>query len=493
MAETMREPVPYLPFSYVEANAARAPESPAIIDPERTLSFAELREAVPAAASALHARGLRPGQVVAVRLANVWEYVVLELAIPYLGGVVMPLPLTLGEAEVKSALTRSGAALLIDSAEARELCTRRTDGSRPPSAPPADPDRVVEIALTSGTTGPPKLASLTARVKQATFEGFTSRLEVKAGDRVLPMSPLMQGIGGMCLLCLRTGAAIVMLREPRFTAEHTLSVAAATRADYAVGVPTNVIRMLDSPALDATQPLPRVTAVAGAPMPADVARRWEERTRSKVCIFYGSMDAGQLAVAAPSDSQQKRWHTVGRPHDSCEAMICDAAGDALPAGEIGEICMRGATVQERYWGETSGPYSDDGWAHMGDLGFLDEEGYLHVVGRLKDIVIRGGTNINPYELEALLREHPLVADVCVVGRPDRELGERVMAFVVARGGEAPGVDDLREFLASRGVARYKWPEYVEHVPEIPLSGPGKVDRRTLRERAGEVAARANGT
>jgi acyl-CoA synthetase (AMP-forming)/AMP-acid ligase II len=286
---------------------------------------------------------------------------------------------------------------------------------------------------------------------------------------------------------MRKGAALVTLREPRFTAEHTLRVAAATASDYIVGVPTNVIRMLDSDALESARPLPRVTAVAGAPMPPDVARQWEERTGSRVCIFYGSMDAGQLSVCSPSDPVEKRWHTVGRPHDSCEALICDPEGKPAPAGQVGEICMRGPTVQQRYWGEAYGPYAEDGWAHMGDLGYLDGEGYLHVVGRLKDIVIRGGTNINPYELESVLREHPQVADVCVVGRPDRELGERVMAFVVPRGEHPPRLDQLRDFLATRGTARYKWPEFVEYLREIPLSGPGKVDRRTLRDRAGQLS------
>jgi acyl-CoA synthetase (AMP-forming)/AMP-acid ligase II len=147
--------------------------------------------------------------------------------------------------------------------------------------------------------------------------------------------------------------------------------------------------------------------------------------------------------------------------------------------------MRGPTVQERYWGESGGPYSPDRWAHMGDLGFLDEDGYLHVVGRLKDIVIRGGSNINPYEVEAALRPHPDVADVCVVGRPDRELGERLMAFVVARPGKQPRLQELREFLARNGLGRQKWPEFLELVAEIPLSGPGKIDRKALRARAAE--------
>jgi cyclohexanecarboxylate-CoA ligase len=141
--------------------------------------------------------------------------------------------------------------------------------------------------------------------------------------------------------------------------------------------------------------------------------------------------------------------------------------------------MRGPTVQERYWGEQRGPFAEDGWAHMGDLGRIDEDGYLEVVGRLKDIVIRGGTNINPYEVEDHLRAHSAVRDVCVVGRPDPELGERPVAFVV---GEL-SLQSMRDHLSGRGVARYKWPEAIVPIVEIPLSGPGKVNRRLLKEMA----------
>lgn len=467
-------PVPCHAVSYLEENAAAAPGRPAVVDTGRVVTFGELRERVHAAAHALRDRGVGPGEVVAVSLPNVWEYVALELAVPLLGAVVMPLPLNLGSAERSWALERSGAALLVEQQLAEELC--RAPGRAPVEPPPPDPHRVVEIALTSGTTGRPKLASLHAGLKQATFEAFTSRLEVTCDDRVLIVSPLMQGIGGMCLYCLRVGAALVMLREPRFSPEHTLRVAVDAQATLLVGVPTNVIRMLESPLLvEADLSSARCTAVAGAPMPADVAQAWEERTGSRVCIFYGSMDAGQLAVGSPSDPAKKRWTTVGRVHDRCQAMITPE----------GEICMRGPTVQERYWGEDRGPYAEDGWAHLGDLGFVDEEGYLHVVGRIKDVVIRGGTNVNPYEVEDALRSHPAVRDVGVVGRPDRELGERVQAFVVA--GKPVDLEDLRRHVAGLGVARYKWPEFLELVDEIPLSGPGKVDRRRLREWAASPA------
>jgi fatty-acyl-CoA synthase len=194
-----------------------------------------------------------------------------------------------------------------------------------------------------------------------------------------------------------------------------------------------------------------------------------------ISSFYGSMDAGQLAVASPSDAQARRWTTVGRPHDHAEWQILD-----------GEICMRGDLVQERYWGEESGPYSSDGWAHMGDLGFVDEAGYLHVVGRTKDIIIRGGANINPYELESMLRSNPHVIDACVVGRADAELGEVPVAFVV---GDLTR-EELHRFLTERGLARYKWPDAVHRLDELPLSGPGKVDRRALRDLAAATQKRS---
>jgi acyl-CoA synthetase (AMP-forming)/AMP-acid ligase II len=378
------------------------------------------------------------------------------------------MPVSLGEHEMRWLREKTQPSLVITTADLDGLAG---DGpAQPPTAHP-DPDRIVEIAMTSGTTGMPKLASLSARLKQVTFESFTRRLEITRGDRVLPMTPLTQGIGGMCLYCLRVGAALVMLREPHWTPEQCIEIAAESRATVMVGVPTNVIRMLNHP-LDTTTSL-RAVAVAGAPLPPEIAERWETSTGVPISSFYGSMDAGQLAVASPSDPQRLRWTTVGRPHDRAEWRIADD-----------EICMRGDLVQQRYWGETFGPLAEDGWAHMGDLGFVDDDGFLHVAGRLKDIIIRGGTNINPYEVESMLRAHPDVIDAGVVGRAHPELGEVPVAFVVAR--TAVTREDLHRFLQQRGLAHYKWPETVHRVDELPLSGPGKVSRKSLRELAAEL-------
>ena len=451
---------PYSPLSYLESNAALRGDCPAIWESGQEIPFARLLEEVRHLRGYLAEQGVKEGDVVGVRLPNVWQYVALELAIPDLGAVILPLPLSLGEHEMRWVIEKARPVLVIQ--EPIREAVRALPTPRPA---PTDPNRIVEIALTSGTTGMPKLASLSARLKQATFEAFTGRLEITPDDRVLPMTPLTQGIGGMCLYCSRLGAELVMLGDAHWTPEHCLQVAARARATVMVGVPTNIIRMLGHPI---ALPTARAVAVAGAPLPPEVAERWERSTGIPISSFYGSMDAGQLAVAKPSDPQRLRWTTVGKPHERAEWKIVDD-----------EICMRGELVQDRYWGETTGPYSDDGWAHMGDLGFVDDAGYLHVTGRVKDIIIRGGTNINPYEVESMLRQVPGVRDACVVGREDRDLGEVPVAFIAGTAQK----DQIDRFLGEQGLARYKWPLEIYPLDELPLSGPGKVNRKALRENA----------
>ena len=208
----------------------------------------------------------------------------------------------------------------------------------------------MQIALTSGTTGRSKLAALTARLKQLTFEGFTSRLGFGPGDRMLPLSPITQGAGEMCLYALRTGAALVMSHHARFDAERSLDLAERTRATVLGGVPTMIARMLHCP----RSPTP--TSVTSAPRspPAPRSRRpspasGRSAPAAPTCSFYGAMDVGQLAVPSPDDPAEKRWTTVGRPHDRAELLICDPDGNAVEPGEEGEICMRGPLVQPRYW------------------------------------------------------------------------------------------------------------------------------------------------
>ena len=484
MSATAAKPIPYDALSYLRANAAVRGDALAVHDEGEELTFEALHRAVLSLAADLRERGAGPGDVVAVALPNVWRYVALEIAVPAIGATLLPLPVSLGRLETEDAIERSGAKLVIGEDDELDTDGDRFDG---PFAEP-DPDRVVQIALTSGTTGRSKLASLTARLKQLTFEGFTSRLQLGPEDRMLPLSPITQGAGEMCLYALRTGAALVMAHHSRFDAERSLALAERTRATVLGGVPTMVARMLHSPALaDADLSSLRATISAGAPLPESVAREWEERTGAPVCSFYGAMDVGQLAVPSPDDPAEKRWTSVGRPHDTAELLICDPQGNAVEPGEEGEICMRGPLVQPQYWNEDETPYSDDGWAHFGDLGRLDEDGFLHVTGRVKDTIIRGGSNVNPFEVEDVLRGSPLVQDVCVVGRPDEDLGERAVAFVVPAAGSEPTLDDLTAHLEREGFTRYKWPEGLHLLDALPHGATGKIDRQELRKRAKEDA------
>jgi long-chain acyl-CoA synthetase len=477
---TAATPIPYDALSYLRANAAVRGDALAVHDDGEELSFEALHRAVLSLAADLRERGVGPGDVVAVALPNVWRYVALEIAVPAIGATLLPLPVSLGRLETEDAIERSGAKLVIG--EDNELDTDGDPDDGPFAEP--DPDRVVQIALTSGTTGRSKLASLTARLKQLTFEGFTSRLQLGPEDRMLPLSPVTQGAGEMCLYALRTGAALIMAHHSRFDAERSLALAERTKATVLGGVPTMVARMLHSPALAGTDlSTLRATISAGAPLPESVAREWEERSGAPVCSFYGAMDVGQLAVPSPDDPAEKRWTSVGRPHDTAELLICDPQGDAVEPGEEGEICMRGPLVQPQYWNEDETPYSDDGWAHFGDLGRLDEDGFLHVTGRVKDTIIRGGSNVNPFEVEDVLRGSSLVQDVCVVGRPDEDLGERAVAFVVPAPGHTPTLDDLTAHLEDQGFTRYKWPEGLHLLDALPHGATGKIDRQELRKRA----------
>ena len=484
MSTTAAKPVPYDALSYLRANAAVRGDALAVHDDGEELTFDDLLRAVLSIAADLRDRGVEPGDVVAVALPNVWRYVALEIAVPAIGATLLPMPTSLGRMETEDAIERSGAKLVIR--EDDELDTERNPGDLTFAEP--DPDRVVQIALTSGTTGRSKLAGLTARLKQLTFEGFTSRLKLGPEDRMLPLSPITQGAGEMCLYALRTGAALIMSHHARFDAERSLALAESTGTTVLGGVPTMVARMLHSPALEHTDLSSlRATISAGAPLPEPVAREWEERTGAPTCSFYGAMDVGQLAVPSPDDPAEKRWTTVGKPHDRAELLICNPDGSAVEPGEEGEICMRGPLVQPKYWNEDETPYADDGWAHFGDLGRLDEAGYLHVTGRVKDTIIRGGSNINPFEVEDVLRGSAAVQDVCVVGRPDEDLGERSVAFVVPAPGSEPTLDDLTAHLEDAGLTRYKWPEGLHLLDALPHGATGKIDRQALREQAKEDA------
>ncbi len=498
----MSPPEPFRPLTYLEWHAASRPEAVAVYEEGESITFGDLFRRVQALMVRLNEEGVSPGDVVAVSLPNTWQYLAAEIAVPALGSVIVPLSPSLGAYEMELALSRSGARLMLGDQEAGELVSAMRPalpGLRAVVNPlelelsamsarvdpyPTEPQEIVQIALTSGTTGKPKLASLSAELKQLTYEGYTGRLGITSEDRVLPLSPITQGVGEMSLYALRVGACLVMVHERRFSPARDLRLISSSGATVLSGVPTMIGRLFHHPDFASTGLSSlRVTAVAGAPIPADLAESWEKATGSRVCGFYGAMDIGQLAVASPDDPPSKRWHTVGRPHETAELLVCDPHGNEVAAGVVGELCMRGPLVQQRYWGEEAGPYAADGWAHFGDLGYVDELGYITIVGRTKDTIIRGGDNINPVEVEAILVRHPDIAEACLVGLPDEDLGERPLAFVVPRPGCEVSLESLQHFLKGEGLARHKWPEHLVPTSELPLGSSGKVARSQLKQRA----------
>lgn len=484
-------------LSSLAARAAAGPDDVAVFDDERRLTFAELLAVVESYRRELRDLGVRPGDVVAVSMPNIWQYVALETAIPAVDAILLPMPPRLGQHEVDLALDRARPALVVIAPDADDERWRRdeagysiisvdslrSDREPDPSIPEptATPDRIVEIALTSGTTGMPKLASLSAELKQLTAEAFCSRLDIGPQDLMLPMSPISQGVGEICMYALRGGAGVVMTRQRRFDPDSVLRLIERSKASVLGGVPTMISRVLHSSVLDEVDlGSVRATAAAGAPLAPALAREWEERTGSVICGFYGAMDVGHLTVVRPSDPAQARWTSVGQPHQTAQWQICDPNGNPVPQGSEGEVCMRGPLVQQQYWNSTDTPFAADGWAHFGDIGYIDDGGYLHISGRVKDTIIRGGNNINPQEVESFLRNHPQIRDVAVVGHPDPDLGERAVAFVVPAPGANLTLSDLTAVLEDAGLARYKWPESVVTIDALPLATTGKPDRAAMR-------------
>ena len=313
MSATAAKPIPYDPLSYLRANAAVRGDALAVHDEGEELSFDALLRAVLSLAADLRERGVEPGDVVAVALPNVWRYVALEIAVPAVGATLLPLPISLGRLETDDAIERSGAALVIGEREADELDTDGEPDDGPFAEP--DPDRVVQIALTSGTTGRSKLAGLTARLKQLTFEGFTSRLGFGPDDRMLPLSPITQGAGEMCLYALRTGAALVMSHHARFDAERSLALAEAHAAR-----PCSAASRPWSPACCTRPRSPTPTSATSAPRspPARRSRRpspasGRSAPAARPAASTGRWTSASSPCRAPTTRAEKRWTTVGRP------------------------------------------------------------------------------------------------------------------------------------------------------------------------------------
>jgi fatty-acyl-CoA synthase len=352
---------------------------------------------------------------------------------------------------------------------------------------PADP---INIQYTSGTTGAPKGATLShANILNNGFlvgEGCA----FSEHDRVAIPVPFYHCFGMVMgnLGCTTHGACMV-IPAPVFEPEAVLKAVAAERCTALYGVPTMFIAELDHPDFeDFDLSSLRTGIMAGSPCPVEVMKRViADMHMEDVTICYGMTETSPVSTqTSADDSVEKRVGTVGRVHPHVEIRIVDPdTGRTVERDEPGELCTKGYSVMLGYWNDqerTAEAIDGDGFMHTGDLATMDEDGYVNIVGRSKDMVIRGGENVYPRELEEFLYGHPDVADVQVVGVPDDHYGEEILACVVPRPGASPSEDDIRDYCRGK-IAHFKVPRYVKLVDEFPMTVTGKVQKFKLRDAA----------
>jgi fatty-acyl-CoA synthase len=479
-------------------------------------TYAELDEEVERCARALLGAGVRKGDRVGIWSPNNAEWVVVQFATAKIGAVLVNVNPSYRAHELEYALRQSGCSLLIlapgfKDADYRELLAgvdapelRRSvvlgdgwsdllatgDGVDDVSARAADLDfdEPINIQYTSGTTGFPKGATLSHHniLNNGFFIGEI--LGYTPEDRVCIPVPFYHCFG-MVLgnLAVVTHGACIVLPSEAFEARAVLETVADERCTSLYGVPTMFIAELADPDFGRFDLSSLRTGImAGSPCPVEVMKRVQsEMHMREVTICYGMTETSPVSTQTRRDAPlDKQVSTVGRVHPHVEVKVVDPeTGRTVERGETGELCTRGYCVMLGYWNDeeaTREAIDEARWMHTGDLAVMDDEGYVNIVGRIKDMIIRGGENIYPRELEEFLYTHPAVEDVQVIGVPDDRYGEVVCAWIVLKDGADLDEEDVLEFCRDR-IARFKVPRYVRFVDSFPMTVTGKVQKFRMRE------------
>jgi long-chain acyl-CoA synthetase len=447
--------------------ALEHPERPALFFEDEAIPYRELERRAAVAAGALRAAGVRAGDRVAIKLPNTPAYVAAYLGALRLGAIAVPLNVLLAPPEVDSSLQAAEPKAYVDH-------PLPTDGDLHSEIAERDEDDPAALLFTSGTTGAPKGAILThGSIRAATTFGADA-LEFTADDVLLGAAPFPHVLGQQVIVCaLLTGAAVSVLQ--RFEPEAALETMASTRTTVIFGVPAMCIALCE--AARSAQELPplRIAHIGGSAVPVDVARRFEETFGADIHEGYGLTEMSGLAATFALGRRRKAG-SVGRPSSSTEMRIANADDRG-----VGEVQFRGRSVIRGYWDDpeaTAAAIDGNGWLSTGDLGYLDEDGDLFLVDRKKEMIIRGGYNVYPREVEEVLYEHPAVLEAAVVGVPHESLGEDVAAIVVPRPGADLDPEELKAWTKER-VAAYKYPRHVVFVAELPKSPTGKILKRSI--------------
>ena len=487
--------------SILSESAQRSPDAPAIRLGEVELSYGELDERSARLAALLREKGLEPGDRVGVMLPNVPEFPVAYYGVLRAGGIVVPMNVLLKGREIAFYLEDSGAKLLlawhgfageaeagaadagaemieVEPAAFAELLA----GHEPATdvVETADDDTAV-ILYTSGTTGKPKGAELThANLSRNADVSRRTTCEVGPGDIVLGSLPLFHSFGQTVAMNASIAAGACLTLVPKFDPGEALATMQRDRVTHFYGVPTMFGALLHHTERESydTSSL-RTCITGGASMPVEVLRGFEEAFGAKVMEGYGLSETSPVASSNHPDRERKPG-SIGTPIEGVEMKLVDENDAEVAQGEVGEIAIRGHNIMKGYWQrpDATAEAMRGGWFHSGDMARVDEDGYFFIVDRKKDLIIRGGYNVYPREVEEVLYEHPKIREAAVVGVPHDEWGEEIGAAVVLIEGERLSPDEVSAYVKDR-IAAYKYPRLVWFVDELPKGPTGKILKREI--------------
>lgn len=509
--------------NYLQLALRNSPDKTAVVayrdglaEPVR-LTYRELDRRVEQIARSLVALGVERTDVVTYQLPNYWEFIALTLACARIGAVanpVMPIfrqhelnfMLNFGESKVfvvpktyrgfdyeemavgmlphlphlKQLVVLGGSG-----ANSFEQLLLHDDAPAYPEQRAIQADEVMLLMYTSGTTGEPKGVMHTSNTLFSNLRAYLQIMELSSSDVILGASPMahLTGYGYLVNLPVILGATTVLLDiwEPK----RALQIVCAENISFSMASATFVADMCN--AVEAgvkTSPLFNKFNCAGAPIPPVLIERAEKLMGLRVCSAWGMTENGAMTVTEPARALLKSGCSDGRPLPGMEVKVVDVNGQPLPAGETGALLVRGASLFAGYLKRPQlNNVSADGWFDTGDLAYIDDEGYIRIAGRLKDVVIRGGENIPVVEIENLLYKHPAIASVAVVGYPDKRYGERVCAFVALKPGASFTFDDMTAYFDSLQLTKQYYPERLEVLEQMPQTPSGKLQKFRLREAA----------
>jgi long-chain acyl-CoA synthetase len=499
----------------LELSARRNPGKVAVILDDIKLRYAELNGAANKIANGLVGLGVKPGEKVAIMLPNTPHFIMCYFGILKTGAAVVPLNVLFKRHEVEYHLDDSDAVALIvwegflgEAAEGfakakgcRNLIvaqmpgstTQLPEGALPLSALMADtapvfdtvqtmPDDTAVILYTSGTTGRPKGAELShANMLFNTMSCAEKLMNVQPDEVGLATLPLFHSFGQTCVMnnMLYAGATITLL--PRFEPQKALEVMARDKVTYFAGVPTMYFYLLNFPGADQYDLSSlRISCSGGAAMPVEVMHAFNKKYNVTILEGYGLSETSPVASFNHPDRDPKPG-SIGTPIWGVEMRCVDAEGKEVPAGELGEIVIRGHNVMKGYYKRPDATAESirGGWFYTGDVAYKDADGYFFIKDRVKDMIIRGGFNVYPREIEEVLYAHPAIAEAAVIGMPDTALGEEIKAVVAFKPGQTAEPQAIIDYCKER-LAAYKYPRSVEIRDTLPKTATGKILKRELK-------------